>query len=118
MLGPLQRSGIDQVTCREISEAGWSEVLNVGSELELRNTCGSLWALHGDALFHVESARVHIHRSPYDCGVELTADGLQVEICASCELSDLIRRYADEPDKDGILVLNLGEELSSTVLSV
>jgi len=86
--------------------------------LETRNVSGSLWALHGDDLFPVARARVHIHRAPYDCGVELTADGLDVEICGSCELSELIRRYADGTDKDGILVLNLGEELSSTVLSV
>ena len=79
---------------------------------------GSLWALCGEDLFHVERARVHIHQAPYDCGVELTADGLEVEICASCELSELIRRYAEETSRDGILVLNLGEELSSTVLSV
>jgi hypothetical protein len=99
-------------------ESSRLDILNSRSELELRNVSGSLWALYGDDLFHVERARVHIHHAPYDCGVELTADGLDVEICASCELSDLIRCYADETDKNGILVLNLGEELSSTVLSV
>lgn len=37
---------------------------------------------------------------------------------ASCELSELIRRYADENIRDGILIVNLGEDLSSAVLSM
>jgi hypothetical protein len=89
-----------------------------GSQREPRSAPGNLYAMSRDGLFRVKTARVHIHRPPYDCGVELTADGLQVEICASCEFSELIRRYADETSRDGILVLNLGEELSSTILSI
>ena len=78
-----------------------------------------LWAMYRNDFYHVKAARVHIHRPPYDCGVELVLAKLEqpdamvtVEICASDEFSELIQRYAHAGAENDMLVLRLDEELS------
>jgi len=83
-----------------------------GSHPEPRRARGNLYALSRDGPFRVKTTRVHIHRPPYDCGIELSLDDLTVEICGECGLSETINRYSAGSTKDDVMILKLGEELS------